>query len=327
MADPIYLARMLQERDDAARLPGIYVTMDELVAMQSSHSVLDLRGRRKSLTVMSGMHSSAFRGRGIDFDEVRIYTPGDDVRNIDWRVTARTGKPHTKLFREERERPVYLVIDQSQSMFFGTREAFKSVVAARIAAHLAWAARGHGDRVGSFLFSDDQVHELRPKEGKRGIQQFLRLLVQFNQNLDRQPRLQRPQGAFSGAMQGLKRVIRPGSLVFIISDFRHTDEESLQQISVIARHSDVVAVFVYDPMEQQLPPAGHYDFTDGAHHLRLHTGDRELRKLYRLQFVEHQARLRDNLSSIAVPMIDVSTEQDIHEVLRRELGVKGRGKG
>ena len=170
-------SKMLQERPDIGRYRGVYVSMDELVALQAADLSLDLRGRRKALTAVAGQHRSSFRGRGIDFDEVRIYQPGDDVRNIDWRVTARTGRVHTKLFREERERPVYLVVDQRESMFFGTQKAFKSVVAARIAALLAWASRDHGDRIGGFLFNDRDVQELRPKEGKKGIQTFFRLLI------------------------------------------------------------------------------------------------------------------------------------------------------
>lgn len=325
MSGTSFNSKLLREREDIAQYLGVYVSMEELVMLQSSHATLDLSGKRKALAAMTGAHRSAFRGRGIDFDEVRIYNPGDDVRTIDWRVTARTGITHTKLFREERERPIYLVVDQSHSMFFGTRHAFKSVVAARAAAKLAWAAREHGDRVGGFLFNDEVMHEIRPKEGKRGIQQFLRLLIQFNQSLNNIQPENPSRGAISTALTGLNQVIKPGSLVFVISDFKNFDDITLQHLSIVSRHSDMVALFVYDPMEEHLPPPGEYGFTDGSRSVNVQTSNREVRKNYRKRFLQHQLRLRDQLSSIAIPTIELSTEDDINLMLGEKLGVRGRG--
>lgn len=317
------VSKMLQERPDIEQYRGVYVSMDELVALQAADLSLDLRGRRKALTAVAGQHRSSFRGRGIDFDEVRIYQPGDDVRNIDWRVTARTGRTHTKLFREERERPVYLVVDQRESMFFGTQKAFKSVVAARIAALLAWASRANGDRVGGFLFNDREVQELRPKEGKRGIQTFFRLLIQFNQalqgNFDRRSSSRQ---SITQALSGLNQVVRPGSLIFLISDFQHFDDITLQHLSLCSRHSDLIAIQIQDVMEKQLPPPGTYGFSDGINSLRLNTSARNVRKDYALRYVERQTRLRNQLSSIAVPLIEIGTHEVPSERLRAALGLK-----
>ena len=134
---------------------GIYTSIEELASMRYNTTGLNPLAHKKALASMAGGHISSFRGRGIDFSEVRIYQPGDDIRNIDWRVTARTNKPHTKLYREERERPVYIVVDQCQSMFFGSKKTFKSVTAARAAANLAWGTIDNGDRVGGLVFSDN----------------------------------------------------------------------------------------------------------------------------------------------------------------------------
>lgn len=316
-------SKMLQERPDIGRYRGVYVSMDELVALQAADLDLDLRGRRKALSAVAGQNRSSFRGRGIDFDEVRIYQPGDDVRNIDWRVTARTGKVHTKLFREERERPVYLVVDQRESMFFGTQKAFKSVVAARAASLLAWASRAHGDRVGGFLFNDREVQELRPKEGKKGIQTFFRMLIQFNQALEGKfdPR-QTSRQSITQALSGLNQVVRPGSLIFLISDFQHFDDITLQHLSLCSRHSDLIAIQVQDLMEKQLPPPGTYGFSDGINSLRLNTAARNVRKDYALRYVERQTRLRDQLSSIAVPLIEIGTHEVVADKLRAALGLK-----
>lgn len=318
--------QLLQEREDIANYRGVYASMEELVAIQSRHCSLDLRGRRKALTAIAGTHQSSFRGRGIDFDEVRVYEPGDDVRNIDWRVTARTGRPHTKLFREERERPIYIVVDQSQSMFFGSQQAFKSVTAAKAAAYLAWGSREHGDRVGGFIFSDHEVQEIRPKEGKRGIQQYLRLLIQFNQKLTAQGVASGSRSAFTNALEGVKRVIRPGSLVFVISDFKHFDDITLQHISLVSRHSDVVALQIYDPLEQQLPPPGAYSFTNGQRAITVNTENKELRKRYRLRFLEHRDRIRQQMASIAIPMIEISTAESVSDRLNSSLGMKARSR-
>ena len=318
--------QLLREREDIGKYQGVYVSMEELVAIQSRHCSLDLRGRRKALTAMAGTHHSSFRGRGIDFDEVRVYEPGDDVRNIDWRVTARTGKTHTKLFREERERPIYLVVDQSQSMFFGSQQAFKSVAAAKAASYLAWASRTHGDRIGGFVFNDEEVHELRPREGKKGIQQYLRLLIQFNQRLSNQGIASGSRTAFINALEGVKRVIRPGSLVFVVSDFKHFDDITLQHFSLVARHSDIVAIQVFDPLEAQLPPPGEYSFTNGQRAITVNTQSKQLRKNYRLRFLEHQDRIKQQLASIAIPMIELSTAESVSERLNETLGMKARNR-
>lgn len=318
--------QLLREREDIADYRGVYVSMEELVALQSHHCNLDLRGRMKALTAMAGGHQSSFRGRGIDFDEVRIYEPGDDVRNIDWRVTARTGKPHTKMFREERERPIYIVVDQSQSMFFGSQQAFKSVIAAKAAGYLAWGSREHGDRVGGFIFSDEEVHEIRPKEGKKGIQQYLRLLIQFNQSLTAKGDASGSRASFINALEGVKRVIRPGSLVFVISDFKHFDDITKQHFSLVSRHSDIVAIQVYDPLEKQLPPPGSYSFTNGDKAITVNTQNKELRKQYRLRFLEHQDRIKQQLASIAIPMIEISTQESVSDRLNASLGMKARAR-
>lgn len=314
---------LVQERENIASYRGVYISMDELVALRGANLELDLRGKKKAMAAMAGLHRSAFRGRGIDFDEVRIYQPGDDVRNIDWRVTARTGRTHTKLFREERERPVYLVVDQRQPMFFGSQNAFKSVVAARVAAYFAWATRSHGDRIGGFLFNDNEVQELRPKEGKRGIQNFFRMLVQFNQSLEAKGhQRQSSRQSFISALQGLNHVVRPGSLVVIISDFLDYDDITQQHMSLLCGHNDVIALQVYDPMEKQLPAAGQYGFTDGQRNVRLNTAPHKLRKDYALRFVERQSALRDQLTRIAIPLVEISTADSVADRLRQTLGLR-----
>ena len=135
----------------------------------SGVGALEIGTKKRASSLMAGTQRSPFKGRGINFEEVRRYQPGDEIRHMDWRVTARTGEPHLKLFQEERERPVIFVVDFTASMFFGTRVAFKSVIAARVATLLAWAALARGDRVGSLIFSEHGHQDLRPRGGRSGV--------------------------------------------------------------------------------------------------------------------------------------------------------------
>ncbi|MDX1654777.1 MAG: DUF58 domain-containing protein, partial [Candidatus Competibacteraceae bacterium] len=165
-------------------------------------------GTRRALSASAGLHASRFRGRGIDFQESRNYQPGDDIRNMDWRVTARTGRPHTKLYREERERPVILLIDTGPTLFFGTRVAFKSVIAARAAALIGWAAVAAGDRVGASFFGAGPHGELRPLGGRRGALGLIRILADRLQPGDRPEPL--PGDGLGAALGRVRRVARPG---------------------------------------------------------------------------------------------------------------------
>ncbi|HEY6130551.1 MAG TPA: DUF58 domain-containing protein, partial [Halioglobus sp.] len=153
----------MQLADINAPAHGAYVQLNELIALRFPAQQIKLGRRKRALNSLAGPIKSNFRGRGIDFEEVRSYQPGDDIRTIDWRVTARTGSAHTKLFREERERPVMVVIDQRGSMFFGSTHCFKSVLAAQLASLLAWSALHGGDRVGGLVFNDEGHQEIRPR--------------------------------------------------------------------------------------------------------------------------------------------------------------------
>ncbi|CBL46628.1 Hypothetical protein HDN1F_30450 [gamma proteobacterium HdN1] len=316
---------VLRERENASQAVGAYVTMEELVALANAQCRIDLHAQKRALAAMAGSHRSAFRGRGIDFDEVRIYTPGDDVRSIDWRVTARTGRTHTKVFREERERPVYLMVDQRQSMFFGSHTAMKSVVAARTAALLAWATREQGDRLGALIFNDQHVHELRPREGKRGIQALFRILVQFNQFLGAdQPVITPSRQPFSQALEALAHVVRPGSLVVVISDFQQFDSISVQQLQLVKRLSDVIAISISDPLEARLPKGGTYGYTNGEQSVRVDTRNREFRKRFSIHFVEQQNQLREALLAQGIPTIPISTDAALADTLGKALGLRHR---
>ncbi|PLX93874.1 MAG: DUF58 domain-containing protein [Desulfuromonas sp.] len=246
----------------------------------------------QQLAGQDGGLRSRFRGRGMEFAEVRPYQAGDDVRAIDWRVTARRQKVHTKLFHEEREQPVLLAIDYRRPMFFATRGCFKAVQVSRLAALLAWQALGRGDRVGAFLFSEEQHRELRPRSGKGGVLQLLRALVD-DPVWERPPhRPFVPQQRLAETLQRLHRVARPGSRVLILSDFIGWDDEVEKGLTLLGRHCDLGLWHCFDPFEASLPPTGDYRLSDGERDLSLQVANSEAAQDYLQNFAEHTVRLQ-----------------------------------
>ncbi len=272
---------------------------------------------------MAGGHLSAFRGRGMDYYESRPYQPGDDIRAIDWRVTARSGRTHTKVYREERERPVLLWLDLSRSMFFGTRKCFKSVLVSKLAALLAWSSVQHGDRLGYLVFSEQQHIEFRPMRGKRSVLHFIQQLVAhqaWDRNDDSEPEHQ----AGLKALMRLRQVTRPGSLVILLSDFRFLDADCRGQLVELSRHNDVVMVHVYDPFERALPPPGYYPVTDGISSIAIDTANTGLCDQYRERY-QHQLQALERLcTELGLYLLDIATDADMLTELKSGLGLQSR---
>lgn len=264
-------------------LTGTSASRRDLLALRGPARRLALRPRITLPANCSGGHLTHFRGRGMEFDETRIYQPGDDIRQMDWRVTARSGQPHVKLFREERERPVWLWVDQGQSMRFGTRTAFKSVRAAEAAALLAWAAVDGGDRLGGLVFDGDRQRELPPRSRHSGALRLLEALASVGSTAipaSTSSRREQP-------LDRLARVVRPGSLVFLLSDFAGFGRQQELLLARLAAHNELVLVLVYDPLEADLPPAGRWPVSDGRRILSLNSGSREQVAAHRDRFAQH----------------------------------------
>ncbi|MGQ7843342.1 DUF58 domain-containing protein [Granulosicoccus sp. 3-233] len=228
-------------------------SLDELVRLRTAAQAMQRQVRKRSAAPMSGGSVSRRLGRGLDFAEVREYQPGDDVRMIDWKVTARSGKAHTKLFVEERERPVLLVVDFRAGMRFGTQGMYKSVLAARLAALLGWCAVASHDRVGGFVFTDDWHDEIRPQNGRRGLMSLFRAIHHGQQ------RIPHPGGdQLTRTLQRLRHGVHAGSTVVLLSDFEGFDEAARLALGSALQSLDVMAVHVCDPLDANLPPAGRY---------------------------------------------------------------------
>jgi uncharacterized protein (DUF58 family) len=289
------------------------VELADLVRLRAAGEGISLTAPRIRV-VTSGGHLSPYKGRGVEFDESRLYQPGDDLRTIDWRVTARTGKPHTKVFREERNRPVFIWCDLRRTMLFATRGAFKGVRAAEMAGLIAWSAVAHGDRLGGLIFSETEHHELRPALGARAA---LRLLKALCTDSFWQPPEPAAAAEIDGerALQRLARVARPGSLIFLLSDFRRLGPDAERHLAQLAGHCDLLLVHFFDPIEAELPPPGRYRIQAAGRSFSIETWDQGSRHRYHEKFEERRAALKALGRMPGIRTIDCTTDADPRTVL------------
>lgn len=287
--------------------------LDTLIRLAAPASALPLH-RSTVRALQSGQYLSRFRGRGMEFDETRPYVAGDDVRSLDWRVTARTGRVHTKLFREERERPVLLAVDYRASMFFGTRGAFKSVVAAQLAALIAWSAHHRGDRVGGVVFSEAARIEVKPEHSRRSVLRLLRELAEAAPQ-----RAAASSGAtLQHALIALERHTHTGSLIFVFSDFRGFDADTAAALARLRRHGDTVLVMLCDPLEKSLPTDGRYHFGDGLRDIVLDLNARKARD-YAERFEQRMQALHLFARSHRMRLLVCSTDENPLHILQRGI--------
>lgn len=302
----------------------INISAASLIALHRDAQKLPLRSRKIHAQI-SGNYLSAFKGRGMEFDEARLYQPGDDIRAIDWRLTARSGKAHTKLYREERERPVLLWVDYRQPMFFGTQNCYKSVVAAKTAALLAWSSAQHGDRLGGLIFSEQDHIELRPQRGQAATLHFIQQLAQHAAWQQRGQDPARDDATLANhALNRLRSVAKPGSLIFMISDFRHIGSQQQGIFAQLARHNDLALLFVSDPMEAQLPGSGLFRFSNGKQEVTLNTRDHTTRESYQQRHAMHRNNLQKLCRKLDMRFVDISTGSDIVKTLHTSLGTATR---
>jgi len=286
----------------------LYPDFNELVRLGQTAQRLHLAAGRKTLATASGGYVSPFRGRGMEFHEVREYRNGDDIRNIDWRVTARTNRPHLKVFTEERERTVILCIDANATMRFGTRGTFKSVQAARAAALLGWQANGGNDRVGCLVFGDipDGLQYFAPTRSRRALWQTLKLL-------SRPVTGEHPAGAsLDDTVKHLDRTVPTGALVFIISDFLNMSSAFEKTLSSLRRRCDVLLVSVNDPADGDIPPMETVIFSDQGRQRVVNTDSASGRKAYKESWLKNRDLLEEIRKRQSIGLIQLHTNHDVY---------------
>lgn len=294
---------------------AVHIDLTELIALRRfARKVLY---QPENYAVRTGNHLSKRRGRGMDFAEVRNYQPGDEIRHMEWRLTARTGKPHIKLYQEERERPVVLLADFSASMHFGTRVALKSVIAAKLAALIAWTAARQGDRIGALIYDEHQHCELMPQSREYGVLPLLAKLTQFN-NRERTSSQDLAPFTLSDALVRLRRVIRPGSILVLISDFYQlTSADSVSHLQRLREHNDLLFYQVCDVLELTTPKPGLYGISDGRHDALLDLRANEARAQFQLWCDNRQAEVKQVAKQLAASYVQVTSLDNIPRLVYR----------
>jgi uncharacterized protein (DUF58 family) len=280
------------------------------VALRGAAHGLSLHARRPVLAHLQGAHRSAARGRGLEFEEVRLYAPGDDVRTIDWRVTARRGQPHTKLFREERERPVWLLADLHPGLYFGSRRQLKSALLLRAAALLGWAAVLGGDRLGALIAQPEGDARIFPPRGREaGVLPVLEALVEAQPRAPGAP----DPASLGAALTHLRPLLQPGSLVLVLSDFSNLDSVAETALAGASIHNDIRLLWVTDPLESAGLPDG--NFRVGLPGRLWWLDGERSRSAWQQAWSARERRLDDLAGRLDLPLIRLSTRDAVADSL------------
>ncbi len=284
-----------------------------LLALRGAARQLQLRARDTARALLLGSHRGAHRGRGLEFEEVRPYAPGDDVRSIDWRVTARRGRVHTKLFREERERPVWLLVDLQPGMYFGSRLQTKSALAVRAAALLAWTASGGGDRVGAVITNGATTRCLPPRSREAGVLPLLNEMLALQPT---QPALPVPD-ALGAALPLLRPLVHPGSLVLALSDFAGAGATDTAAWSAVAAHAECRVFWITDALEREGLPDGR--FRAGLPRRLVGLDGAASRGAWLAAWREREARVHSLCEGLRLERTDLDTGTPVEQALQPAL--------
>lgn len=301
---------------------GITVDLARLLHSRHWAQTLSLFSRQAARSMLLGSVRSRFRGRGMEFEEVRHYQAGDDIRSIDWKVSARTGETYTKLFCEERERPCHIVVDQRPALFFGSTGQFKSVLAAELAAGLAWAALKGGDRVGGQVVSEFQERDSRARRSKSSVLKFIHDMVEMNHALvfsaDGFSGQQAPEDvvpySLARSIEECRRITRPGTAIFIVSDFHDFDAATNKALTTLGKHTDVTLIQVGDPLEIDMPLSGKFAISNGQRESTVAIS-KAMQSTYRQAMEERNVRLQAGARQARARLMQASTQDSARSVL------------
>lgn len=303
--------------------PSIYADLNELVRLSAKARGFSFLPQQPIQSILAGRHASRLRGRGLNFEEIRGYLPGDDVRTMDWKVTARMRSPHVRVYTEERDRPVLFVVDQRSTMFFGSRRAMKSVVAAEVAAVGAWRVLAQGDRVGALLYNDEKIVSVKPHRSRGRVREMLGALVKMNHALG----IKKTEDAHPDSSEMLNKALseavqiaKHDYLICLVGDGFGMNEETKRLVTLLSAHNDVISAFVYDPLEAELPEAGKLTMADGGVQLEIDTNDRKTRMAFAEDFQERLAWMQEIAHGRSIPLLPIQTALDPVDQIRDLLG-------
>ena len=297
-----------------------YAELDSLIALQFKVGGFTLQHNQPVHSLLFGRRASHVRGRGLDFEELRGYVSGDDVRSIDWRVTARAQKPYVRVYSEERDRPTMLVVDQRINMFFGSRVSMKSVVTAEIAALAAWRVFHQGDRIGAFIFNDYTTEQIRMRRSRATVLRILDRISYQNHLLRGDSPVQPKPEHLNKTIEAVARVCRHDALILIASDFDGADQTTRDLLLHLSHSNDVICCLAYDPLAVKLPPAEQLVVSNGELQVEVSLGEEKVRKSI---LDASDKRIRNILSwqhELGVPVLPISTAEDVAQQVRHLLG-------
>jgi uncharacterized protein (DUF58 family) len=293
----------------------IFCSLKDLLGMERYAHHFDLLARKQRVkSILGGKHASKLRGRGLDFEEVRQYVKGDDIRNIDWKVTARTREAHTRVFSEEKEKPALILVDQSKSMFFGSQKKTKSVVAAELAALAAFRILKEGDRVGGIVFNDQESDIVFPKRDRRNILRFFENIVKRNHEL-----VSGKTGSFEDLLKNVtaktQNIVTHDFLILIISDFHRYSPSVLKSVTMLSQHNDVILAKITDPFERDIAEV---KFVAGDEQTQVSVDGKEksLRKKFEEGFDADYRDFEAHLKKHRIPIFQIDTVQPIDQQIK-----------
>ncbi|KQV41745.1 MULTISPECIES: DUF58 domain-containing protein [unclassified Rhizobium] len=298
---------------------GVHVSTEQLVALEAYARDLSFVQKSRSHQQLAGRMQSSMRGRGLTFEELRDYLPGDDIRSIDWRVTARTNKPVVRVYSEEKERPALIVVDQRINMFFGSRRAMKSVTAAEAAMLCAWRILGSGDRVGGFVFNDSDIDEVRPHRSREAVITLAGKIAAQNGSLEAGFAGTQSPASLDAVLHRVAAIAHHDHLIVVISDFNGHSAATRDLLLRLSDRNDVICILVYDPFLLDLPTSGDIVVSGGGLQAELPLRRADVKQAVDTFARERGRELRNWQKELGLPMLPVSAAEETAPQLRRLL--------
>ena len=317
--------KIKRTRASSGKPYGPYVNLDDLIRLQFQVADFSLQPQQPVTSILAGRYASRLRGRGLNFEELRQYQSGDDIRTMDWKVTARTKIPHVRVYTEEKDRQVLLLVDQRINMFFGTRDKFKSVTAAEIAAIASWRAIDSGDRIGALVFNDNEIVSVRPHRSNQAVMSILGQIIHFNQQLHVGADTESNNGMLNTALENALRMALKDVLVVLISDCQGADQQTEKHITRLAAHNDVICFLVHDPTRLALAPR-RLALSDGKRQIEVDLGDKKIRERLLVDYEQETANLTRFFRKLSAPFLLVNNKGNTSKQIRRLLGVPLAGR-
>lgn len=298
----------------------IYADINRLSKFKYFSGQFSLHPYGKAGSLLSGRHMSHYRGRGLNFEEFRHYQQGDDTRDLDWRITMRTRKPHVRVYSEEKDLPVVMLVDQRSNMFFSSEQYMKSVIAAELASLCAWRVTKESDRIGCLVFNDKSHVWFAPERNQKHTLRMIKAIESFNHQLSiENKREEEVDVSFYRALTALNKGGLRGALILMFSDMKGLDDRGKKLVQSLQAHNDVLGVRISDPMEAQLQSANHFFVTDGEQQVAIPSLSDDLANKYKQYNRSHLKRVRTMFSASGAPFIEISTKGKHLEEFRKSF--------